>query len=50
MILLLAFLALLFVLALVAGFLIVKWLLIVAVVVALVWLISFFAGGIRARA
>jgi hypothetical protein len=39
-------LALLVLLALGAGFLIVKWLFIVAAVLALVWLISFFAGGI----
>jgi hypothetical protein len=43
---LLVVLALLALLALGAGFLIVKWLFIVAAVLALIWLISFFAGGV----
>jgi len=47
--LLLIVLALLVLLALGAGFLVVKWLFIVAAVLALVWLISFFAGGIGRR-
>jgi hypothetical protein len=29
---------------------VVKWLFIVAVILALVWLIAFFAGGLRSRA
>jgi len=46
---LLVVLAVLVVLALLAGFVLVKWLFILAAVLALVWLISFFAGGIGRR-
>jgi hypothetical protein len=47
--LLLIVLALLVLLAVGAGFLLVKWLFIVAAVLALLWLISAFSGGIGRR-
>jgi hypothetical protein len=43
--LLLVLLALLFAIALGVGF-VIKWMFIVAIVLALCWLIAFFAGGI----
>jgi hypothetical protein len=47
--LLLVVLALLAIVAFGAGFLIVKWLFILAAILALVWVITFFAGGIGGR-
>jgi hypothetical protein len=46
--LLLVILALLAIIAFGVGFAI-KWLFILAVIFALLWLISFFAGGVRGR-
>ena len=46
--LLLVLLAILAIIALGAGF-VVHWLFIVAAVIALIWLISFFAGGVGRR-
>jgi hypothetical protein len=45
-VLLLILLGILVLLAVGAGFFLVKWLFIVAAVLALIWLISLFAGGV----
>jgi hypothetical protein len=46
---LLVILALLVLFGILLGFVIVKWLFVIAVVAALIWLITFFAGRTRAN-
>ena len=49
MIAVLVILALLVLLGVALGFFVIKWLFIIAVVAALIWLITFFAGRTRAN-